>query len=258
MSRSNPTDQTPNPSQRWFEWDGSNGEIRYYDKNAKSLKDPTKLGQNIVSKLPFGFIMLDETSTVKGWHDPSDSGIFSNEVRDTRTDVMVVKSFKGGILAEGLYSQIRDRIGNIGGHFTSNFYIGFKDSEGQLQIGSLQIKGAALNSWVEFKKKHRAEIYKQAIKITGFLEGKKGKIVFRTPVFGIMPINEATDAEAKQLDVELQAYLKGYFSRTSSDKLSKPASPAEHTQDDGPPPEEPPQAEAQPDEPPSDDLDCPF
>ena len=255
MSRSNPTDSTPNPSTRWYEWDGSNGQVRHYDKTAKSLKDSTKLGANIVSKLPFVFILLDELASVRGWHDASDSGIFSNEVRDTRAETLVVKSFKGGILAEGFYANIRDRISAQGGHFTTNLYIGYKDAEGNLAIGSLQLKGAALNSWVEFKKAHRQEIYKKAVKITGYVEGKKGKIVFRTPTFVIQDISEKTNTEAVTLDALLQHYLKGYFSRTRTEQVAKPAAspiaPEDYPPDVEPEPE--PEPEPAP-EPESDDV----
>jgi len=234
MSRSNPTDSTPNPSSRWHEWDGENGQVRYFDKEAKSLKDPNKKGANIICKLPFTFILLDETSTIKGWHEPSESGIYSNEVRDTRADVMVVKSFKGGLLAEGLYSQIRDRTAAVGGYFTTNLYIGYKDNAGQLQIGALQFKGASLNNWVDFKKANRAAIYQKAVTITGCTEHTKGKIHYKKPVFKITDISDKTDAEAKALDMLLQQYLKGYFSRTKSDQVAKPAAPHE-AQQDGPP-----------------------
>jgi hypothetical protein len=248
MSRSNPSDNTPNPSTRWYEWDGSNGEIRHYDKTAKSLKDPKKLGANITTKLPFVFIVLDETATVKGWHDASDSSIFSNEVRDTRAETLVVKSFKGGVLAEGFYASIRDRVSAQGGHFTTNLYIGYKDADGNLAIGNLQLKGAALNSWVEFKKANRQEIYKKAVKITGFVEGKKGKIIFRTPTFAIQNIAEKTNTEAVTLDALLQHYLKGYFSRTRTEQVAKPtASPI--APEDYPPepaPEPPPESDDNP------------
>ena len=258
MSRSNPTDNSPNPSTRWYEWDGSNGEIRYFDKEAKSLKDPTKKGSNIPVKMPFGFILLDELASVRGWHDASDSGIFSNEVRDTRAEPLLVKSFKGGLLAEGFYSAIRDRVAAHGGHFTTNLYIGYKDAQGNLQIGSLQLKGASLNSWVEFRKANRVDVYKKAIVITGFVEGKKGNIVFRTPVFAIKDISEKADTEAKALDQLLQHYLKGYFARTATDKVARPAAPAEGVQEH---PEEVPQEEPEPEEPPTrviDDEDVPF
>ena len=222
MSRSNPVNNEPNPSTRWFEWSGELGEVRYFDKAAKSLKEG-KTGANITCKLPFTFILLDELSTIKGWHDASDSGIYSNEVRDTRSETLVVKAFKGGILAEGFYSQIRDRVGNLGGYFVSNNYIGYKDKAGLLQIGAIQLKGSALNAWVEFRKAHRGDLYKQAVKIIGFVEGKKGNIVFRTPVFEMQSITDKTDAEAKALDMLLQSYLKGYFSCTRTEQVAKPS-----------------------------------
>lgn len=238
MSRSNPTDNTPNPSTRWHEWQGENGVVRYYDKEKK---------ENITVKLPFTFILLDETATVKGWHDASDSGIFSNEVRDTRAETLVVKAFKGGILAEGFYANIRDRVGAQGGHFTTNLYIGYKDSNGNLAIGSLQLKGAALNSWVEFKKANRQDIYKKAVKINGYVEGKKGKITFRTPTFAIAEIAEKTNTEAVALDSILQHYLKGYFSRTRTDQVAKPQSASPIAPEDYPPdPEESPVTEPEP------------
>ncbi len=251
MSRSNPSDNTPNPSTRWYEWDGSMGEVRYFDKEAKSLKDPAKKGANIICKLPFPFILLDETSTVKGWHEPSESGIYSNEVRDTRADVLVVKAFKGGILAEGLYSQIRDRIAAVDGYFVTNLYIGYKDAAGNLQIGSLQFKGASLNNWVEFKKANRAELYKKAVVIKSFTQHKKGKIDYRKPVFAIGEIAEKTDHEAKALDMILQKYLKGYFGRTKSEQVSRPADTSERQGD-----EEPPEsiANSEPAEPVNDDV----
>src|SRR3990167_6210789 len=154
MSRSNPTDNSPHPCTRWIEWDGSNGEFRYYDKEQKTKVSLTD---------SLTFILLDQLATVKGWHDASDSGIFSNEVRDIRQDVLVVKSFKGGTLAEGTYKTIRDRIIAHGGHFTANLYASIKIGE-ELAIASVQFKGAALSAWMEFSKENRSELYKKAIR----------------------------------------------------------------------------------------------
>lgn len=87
MSRSNPTDGIKNPATRWFEWAGGDeGGIKHYDKEAKA---------DVKVALPFTFLLLDELSTVKGWHEPSESGIYANEVRDTRQDALVVRAFKG-------------------------------------------------------------------------------------------------------------------------------------------------------------------
>jgi hypothetical protein len=215
MSRSNPSDNQPNPSTRWFDWAGGNngGTVTFYDKEAKS---------NRTCDLPFTFIVLDELAKVTGWHDPSESGIYSNEVRDTRQEVMLVRSFKGGELAVGLYASIRDRVGNLGGKFQSSIYVGYRDGE-SLRLGNIGFTGAALQAWMEFKRANRSEIYKQAVSITGYTEGKKGSVTYRVPMFKLKAIGEATEAEAIELDRELQAYLKGYLSRTREDQTQQAA-----------------------------------
>ena len=204
MSKSNPTDNSPNPASRYFEWDGGKGGIRFYDKESK---------QNTEVPLPFTAVLLDELSTIKGWHDPSESGIYANEVRDTRAHPFVVKAFKGGILAEGLYSAIKDKVHASGGHFVSNLYIAYKDGE-ELLMGSLQFKGAALGAWMDFAKNNRSSLYDSAIQITGSVEAKKGKVTFFVPTFKLTKVSGETHEEATELDRKLQTYLKGYFGRT--------------------------------------------
>ena len=208
MSRSNPNQHQTNPATRFFEWNGENGNIRYYDKEKKA---------NVEIDLPFTFLLLDELACVNGWHDASSSGIYSNEVRDTRTDVMVVKAFKGGTLAEGLYKDFRDRVAAQGGKFNANCYIAFKGPQG-LQIGSLKFKGAALGAWMEFRKANRNSLYSSAIAISGFTEGQKGRIVYKMPAFSLKPVSTETNAEAVALDKTLQQYLEGYLSRKTDDK----------------------------------------
>lgn len=225
MSRSNPTDQGSHPCSRWHEWDGSNGQVRYYDKATKT---------NIPIRGDFVFILLDQLSVIKGWHDASDSGITSNEVRDTTTDPFVVKAFEGGVLASGIYQTIRDRVVAMGAHFTTNCYIAYKDGA-IMAIGSLQLKGAALNAWVEFKKKHRSELYTKAVKISGYEEGKKGKITFRVPKFFIGDISPETNEKALALDAELQKYLDRYLSRPKQEQAEAAPAQAKEVEDERPP-----------------------
>jgi hypothetical protein len=206
MSRSNPTtEKQKNPCTRWHEWSGGNsgGMMGYYDREQKKMVEVTG---------KFAFIVLDELATIKGWHDASDSGISANEVRDTKSETLVVRAFKGGELASGFYSTIRDRITSQGGHFVANIYVAYKDETGAMKLGAVQFKGAALNAWVEFKKANRAEIYKQAVVVNGFNEGKKGSITFRTPKFALVNISPASNEEANKIDAEiLQPYLADYF-----------------------------------------------
>ncbi len=214
MSRSNPHVNAPNPAVRWFEWNGEHGKVRYYDKDAK---------QNVDVPLPFSYLLLDELASVRGWHDASESGIYSNEVKDTRTDTLVVKSFKGGTLAEGLYKDIKDRVNTLGGSFNANCYIAFKQNGG-LAIGSLRFKGSALGGWMEFRKANRSDLLESAIDITGFTEGKKGRIVFRVPTFELRKVSTETNRSACALDIELQDWLKGYFNRRTADQTEAPTS----------------------------------
>jgi hypothetical protein len=223
VSRSNPQENgAPNPAVRWFEWNGEHGVVRYYDKDKK---------ENVDVGHDFTFILLDQLGSVRGWHDASDSGIYSNEVKDTRQEVLIVKSFKGGTLAEGVYKDIKDRVNAQGGQFVANLYIAFKHN-GALAIGSLRLKGAALGSWMEFCKAHRADLYAKAIRINGFTEGKKGRITFRMPILSVLDLSAESNAAATGLDAVLQEWLKGYFKRTKKDQAEH-AAPQSHEPEDG-------------------------
>lgn len=250
MSRSNPTENTnPNPATRWFEWNGETGIVRYYDKETK---------KNIDVGSDFTFILLDQLGRVGGWHDASDSGIYSNEVKDTRQEALVVKAFKGGTLAEGIYRDIKDRVNAVGGKFVANCYIAFKNGGDGMAIGSLRFSGAALHSWTEFCKANRADIYKKSIRIKGFTEGKKGRITFRVPTLNLKDISPETDALALSLDETLQAFLDVYFKRPKRQQAD------EHTEerhyDDGGDPGQEQETGAEEPEPTSEltDDDIPF
>lgn len=225
MSRSRPNENAPNPAVRWFDWHGERGVVCYYDKDAKKTVD---------LPLPFTAIVLDQLSAVRGWDDSTKSGIFSNAVRDTREELMTVKSFKGGVIAEGRYKDIKAQVNAAGGHFETQIYIAFKHTNG-LAIGVLSFKGAALSAWMEFARAHRAEVQSGAVKITGTQEGQKGRVIFKTPVFAIAALSDETNAQAVKLDEGLQAWLDGYFAST---KHSAPQMPNGMHESYDPPPDD--------------------
>jgi hypothetical protein len=231
MSRSNPTETARNPATRWFQFasGADGGFVRFYDKDAEKnihLGDAENGGK-------FMFLLLDELATVNGWHDQSESAIFANEVRDTRQDTLVVKSFKGGELASGLYARIKDRIVAVGGHFVSSCYIAYKDGD-SLRIGNIRFRGAALGTWMEFKKqcptkkdasgKSVKAYYVDAVKIEGFEQLKKGGTTFRVPQFLLSPLSEESNKQAIALDAELQAYLSEYLKRPRVEAAASTAS----------------------------------
>lgn len=231
MSRSNPNEGVRNPATRWFTWagGGDQGYVEWYDKDAK---------QNVKMESPFTFLLLDELSTVKGWHEGSESAIYANEVRDLRQETLLVRSFKGGELASGLYTDIKDKVSARGGHYHGSVYIAYKDGD-ELKIGNLGLKGAALSAWMDFKKsapsKKNAEgkslkaYFIDAVVVNGFADGKKGGTKFRTPTFALKSVGDETNAKAMGLDAELQAFLADYLKRPKA-QAAKPA------EDDDPPP----------------------
>lgn len=207
MSRSNNIELV-NPSVRWMEWNGEQGKFHYYDKEKKQKVD---VEGNIT------FLLLDQLACVKGWNDASDSGIYSNEVRDLTKEPLAVKSFKGGPIASGFYKDIKDKVAANGGHFTGSIYVAVK-IDGELKIANIQLKGASLNAWIEFRNKYKREIYQKAITLSGVQEGQKGRVIYKTPVFSLKDVSQETDNIAKSLDMDLQNYLKAYLSRTVSEQ----------------------------------------
>lgn len=204
--RTNPNDQSPNPCKRWFAWDGSKGNLKYYDKETE---------QNIVVSLPFQFVLLDRLAVVRGWNDASESGIYSNEVRRTTDEPFTVRAFKlKEIVAHGFYAEIKDKIKAAGGKFNINLYIAFMDESDTFTIGSLMLHGAPMSAWIEFEKAHKSDLFKGGVKIGSYEEGKKGGVTFRKPVLELVEIPPETDEQAAMLQGELQAYLKKYLSRT--------------------------------------------
>lgn len=220
MSRSEPA-MAANPATRFFEWKAEKGELQYYDKERK---------ENIPVRLPFAFLILDEVSQVGGGIKVNGKyeGYWSNAVKNLNTQIITVKS-KGGIVASGLYADLKERKGL---HYEKGLYIAFYGDDGDLQIGFLKFKGSSLGAWFEFTKAHR-NLYAGAFAIkarSDVIKGDKGD--YYTPVFVHKPeVSEDAENVAKMLDVELQKYLKAYFAYKGVD--DDDANPT-HTGDDVP------------------------
>lgn len=210
MSRSQPNETLPHPCQRWFELDGKLGHLRFFDKEKKERIDyGTAKG--------FEFVLLDKLSTIKGWSEENESGLYSNEVKDTRSDPFVVKAFKRKEpIAEGFYSDIRDKIKANGGKFVTMLYIAYRDKEtDEVTLGSLALKGGSLRSWMnmEGEGNNRSRIFKDAIRIADVKEGKKGGVTFKMLVFEITEVDAVMNDIATELDRGLQSYYAFYFKR---------------------------------------------
>lgn len=205
MSLSNPS-ESRNPVKRFIKVKGGVGKLSYWDRDAK---------EELAIDTPFSFVVLDALSAVAGYHEASKSGIFSNEIRDTRDEVLRVRS-RDGLLAEGLWSEISDKVKSKGAKFAVSLYLGFKDGD-ELAIGNVLLTGAALSAFLEFRKGKNLD-REPGVAITGFSgPHTKGRTEYYIPEFASWTPTDLSAAEG--LDRELQDYLNG----RGSDKAEEPA-----------------------------------
>jgi len=212
MSRSNNSELT-NPAIAFFDWNGDKGHFRYWDKEA-IVEGQEKPGKNIDVMLPFAFMALDSLSTIKGYSDEDKSGFWSNEVRNVKTDEMIVRT-KKGICAKGIYEKvIVDRSCN-GAKYCQSVYIAYRTAKDKpMVIANIQFTGAALSAWIDFRKKNK-NIFEGAIIVKGCVQGQKGKVIYQMPVFQKLGVTPQSEKDAIELDKELQKYLSAYLKRNN-------------------------------------------
>lgn len=206
MSRSNPNQNTEkpiNPAQLFIDWDSDNKQFKYYDKEKK---------ENVAIPLPFSFLVLDTLATIKGWSPETDSGIWSNEVKDLKKQPLTIMT-KNGKEATGLYENIKGKVN--GAKYCQSVYIAFPHNK-KIIMANIQMKGAALGAWIEFcsppKGTERPNLWTGAVTVKSTEQGKVGKIVFNKPVFTyIKDVKEETQNIALELSKQLDAYLVEYF-----------------------------------------------
>lgn len=157
------------PVKKYLSWSSNDKCFNFYDKETKENKKLT---------LPLTLVHLDEMSTIKGWHDSSASGIYSNEVRSTKNEELNVRAFKGGDLAKGIYQDIKLKVQSLGGHYCVSIYA-FVNNE----IVNISLKGSALMAWSDFTKDNRKSFLGNVIEIKSAAEGKKGAVKYTTPTF---------------------------------------------------------------------------
>lgn len=189
MSLSRPQSDNPNPAKKFIEF--KNGEFAYYDKKKK---------EKVKIDLPIRFTVCDELSTITGWSDKDQCGIYSNEVHRTTLEPLTVKAFKAsGQIAKGLYQEIKGDIVAAGGEFTKSVYA-FMNGE----LVNFKFRGSSLGGWIE-KDKQKINVNKQSIEVKELKEVQNKAIKYLVPVFeGIDMLDED---EAREADDILQKYL---------------------------------------------------
>jgi len=215
MSRSNPNENAVNPCKHWFQWDGGDGKgFKAYDKENK---------KNVITPLPFKFLILDRLTTVTGFNEPENIGYYSNEIRNIKEDILTVRS-KNGIEAKGTWEQVKAQLGSKGASFAQSVYIMFYQGK-EAVLGNIKMSGAAIENWFAFCKENK--IMEIGVNVKSANPKKKGKVEYFEPVFEAIKVSEASNNAAVEMDKELQAYLVEYLekNKTSVDAFETKSEP---------------------------------
>lgn len=201
-------DAIKKPATKFLSWKSNEKCFSYYDKEK---------AENVVVKLPFKFLFLDQLQSVKGWSDALSGQIISNEVKTVSDQelnaVCYHKNNKGEsvktTIAKGLYKDIKDAIVSAGAKYHKSIYIMLEDGT----LANIQLKGAGVAEWGNFFNSNKKRLADEWIVVAGAKEGKKGAVKFTTPEFKFersLSESEVEQADAvfDELDTYLQQYLK--------------------------------------------------
>jgi hypothetical protein len=208
MSLSNP--KLTNPATKFIEWKGGKGIFQYYDKETEQI---------VELKIPFYFIVLDQLNTVTGFNERLGCGIYSNEVRNTKREILHVKSFKSGVQIDGYWNDISEKVGAVGGKYCKSVYAMLIKGKDEFEMVCFKLSGSAFSGNGEEKTKSgwintRFDFLKYGVQVKATLSGKKGSTEFIAPIFDLCNVKETSVwGVATAMDRKLQTYLDQYFSK---------------------------------------------
>lgn len=242
MSRTQKTNDRPvNPCEKFFQWDSENSCWSYWDKEAK---------ERVKVAMDIPFIVLDQLSTVTGYSDKLNSGIWGNEVRNPSRDQFRVMAGNKNEVARGTWAEVKNYPGI---KFAASVYAMAK-LDGEFILANFRMSGCSISPWIDFSN----EVGKTALEgdlviaVTEAVEGKKGRVTFNSPKFAVKAtsLSEEASKQADELDRKLQAYLEDYFGQEPA--YFKEAEEKAETQGE----DEPVTVESSPAA--DEDDDCPF
>ena len=201
-----------NPTSKFLEWKSSNKSFSFYDKVNK---------QNVEVKLPLTFLVLEEFHTIKGFSDADQTGIYANEILQISAEEFEVKTYKGRVIAKGVYSDIKQVVNSAGGNYNKSIYAVTKDGD----LINISFKGAAVSKWSQFTEKGAWKKLKDEwVTIEDAEDHKKGMVSYSTPNFKFN--TSLTDYEFKIVEAkanELESYMDGYLAKDEATKVEEPA-----------------------------------
>lgn len=197
--------QNTNPAKKFYKWESTNKCFSYFDK------EKGEKGENVLSPLPFKFVTLGRPLfCVKGYNEPNNCGIYSNEVRSVN-DQLTVRMFdkSKSTIAKGTWKEVKDACVAKGGKYHLSIYA--YDLVAQ-EIINISIKGLGIQEWGNLYRKCSNRLADEIVSVNGYIDGKKGATKFTYPKFELERVLSDLEIEPvfDALD-ELNLYLKAYL-----------------------------------------------
>jgi hypothetical protein len=208
------------PSRYRVSFKGDTGEFEVYDKSTKEKQR--------ISHDKFVFMPLIRTAGASGYYQPANMGYWSNEIQDSRTDILEVKGNDGSTFCKGLWKEIKEQCNARKIEFIGNLYAAVKIS-GNYEIAVIELKTTSLVAFGEFAKKLASEkgksnaIYNVAVRVSALTPKKNGSVNYVVPTFTAQEVSpQGMEASGKLADTCI-AYLEGYFSEQEEAQAAAPA-----------------------------------
>lgn len=187
-----------NPATAILEWDAMEGNFKYYDSEAK---------ERAFLKGKIEFIVLDQLSNVSGWVQDL-GGCKAQETHNLSKAPLKVQAWKDGkptLVKEGMYKDIKDSLKAMGIKYRKVVYALTTECEtfGAGTIIKLDLGGCAMSQWIEDEIKDGKQVA-----LAGAEQVQLNKMVsYMKPQFSVVEPDTADLLEAKDADVQLQAYF---------------------------------------------------
>jgi hypothetical protein len=190
------SNQVTNPVKKYLKWDSEKKAFGYWSKD---------LSKTIHIPIPTKLVFLKQLACIRGFHEPSNSGIYSNEVSffDLKKAELDVRTFGKKQIAKGTYDKIKGDVIASGGKFSSSIYA-YMDGE----LVCLQLVGSSYSAWYDFSNTESSKMSHSYLVVEGSVDKKKGKTLYSEPIFVIGDaISKEDSAKADNAYDEFVAYL---------------------------------------------------
>lgn len=201
-----------NPVEYRVTWSGSKGLWVVYDTESKEKYEMAEIS----------FIPLEVLNTVKGWDGKTETGIYSNEIKNTKTQEFNVRSGNGTI-CQGLWNDIKFEVKAKGGKWANVAYallVGKKENK----LATITFVGSSVGVWIDAKGRKGAHMYKCG-KNAEVFKTPKGDEYYK-PTIEMQPIT----ADQKQEAIEAYQPLAEFFASRKERQAQEEAQPAQAPQ----------------------------